>query len=458
MILLLLMLGFCLYGSRMYMKGSVTPVTAEQTNEAETAQTDLAEAGEPDEEPEEAVFAESAERQDEREQKKYPIETIYEDEGHKHVIYGNLTFDMSADHLVKIVKEEDRTIFVTDIDGRNAESYRRSEMTYIFSKEPDLAIANYKEAVQYFEERLEYRNFISYSYPENTAKNNVCDLYMATVEDGKTYYLIKCKGEEGLYRIEASADVGILRWVTGCLGNQYKEYEYSVKGIECAEGQTARVERFFYPNEHRADYKVTSDWLNYTAKLQSRESEDSACTHALTMDIEITRETGQIKSQRLQWVCDGVEEGESIYPDPRDMHFQDADRDGYLDFMPVTDVTVRESWWAVFVWDGESEEYAKVTVEDSLFPDTVASYPQFYAGYMVQDTVVGFYEQRLERYRWEGNKLIFDDMIRTRSVDENDDADPYTMTMIYDKEQNEFVPMDNETLRKLCDDFRADRE
>ena len=456
MLLLLLMFGFCLYGSRMYRKESVTPVTAEQTNEAETAQTGLAEAGEPDGDTE-AASADDDERQEEREQKRYPIETVYEDEGHKHVVFGNLTFDMSADHLVKTIQDEDRITFITDTDRRNAESYHHSEVTYIFSKEPDLVIANYKEALQYFEERLEYRNFISYSYPENTAKNNVCDLYMATVEDGKTYYLIKCKGEEGLYLIEASANVGVLRWLTGRMANQYKEYEYSVEEIECTGGQTARVERFFYPAARRAEYAVTSDGLSYTARLQSRESKESAYTHTFTMDIEIAQGEGETKSQRLEWICDGVEEGESIYPDSRDMHFQDADRDGYLDFMPVTDVTVRESWWAVFVWDRESKEYVRATVEDSLFPDTVASNPQFYDGYIVQSTVVGFYEQRLERYRWEGHKLVFDDRIITRAVGKEDEVDP-AMTMVYDKARNEFVPMDNEALKKLCDDFRADRE
>lgn len=263
------------------------------------------------------------------------------------------------------------------------------------------------------------------------------------------------KGEERLTQ-EKSSEVTDISG--GPSDSEESEYEYSVEEIECAQGQTAQVERFYYPDEHRAEYTVTSDGLNYTAKLQSRESEDSAYTHTFTMDIEIAQGEGEIKSQQIQWVCDGVGEVEAIYPDFCDMHFQDANRDGYLDFMPTTVVTVRESWWTVFVWDRESEEYVKVTVEDSLFPDTVASYPKFYDGYMVQSTVVGFYEQRLERYRWEGNELIFNDMIRTRSVDEDDNADPYTMTMVYNKEQDEFVPMDNEALRELCDDFRADKE
>lgn len=467
MILLLLMLGFCLYGSRMSMAKGTVPAYAVQTDKTQNAQTESKnEAGTvqskrtDEDEFVSAVLYDEPEPPEEQQPQEYPVETMYTDEDHKHIAYGNISFDMDhSAYLTRVIEEEGRTAFVAQ-DFFYVSSEERmvwSEVTYSFSREPDLVITDYDRAMQYFDKISECRDFTVYRYPENAAKNNISALYTATMADGKTYCLADCKGEEGFYLIEASANVGILRWLTGCMVNQYKEYEYSAEEIECAGGRTARVESFFYPGEHRAEYRVTSDGANFTAKLQSRESEESAYARTLTMDIEITQETGQIKSQRLQWVCDGVEEVEEIYPDSRKMHFQDADRDGYLDFLPVIDVTVRESCQAVFVWDWESEEYVRVSVEDALFPDTVASHPQFYDGYMVQSTVVGFYEQRLERYRWEGHKLVFDDRIITRAVGAEDDVDP-AMTMVYDKEQSEFVPMDNDALGKLCDDFRADRE
>lgn len=57
-----------------------------------------------------------------------------------------------------------------------------------------------------------------------------------------------------------------------------QEYVYDLSEIECGQGKTAQVERFYYPQENRAEYKVTSDWLNYTTKIQGRESEESADT------------------------------------------------------------------------------------------------------------------------------------------------------------------------------------
>ena len=34
------------------------------------------------------------------------------------------------------------------------------------------------------------------------------------------------------------------------------EYEYDLSEIECDQGQTAQVERFFYPQENRAECRV----------------------------------------------------------------------------------------------------------------------------------------------------------------------------------------------------------
>lgn len=144
--------------------------------------------------------------------------------------------------------------------------------------------------------------------------------------------------------------------------SEESEYEYNMEEIECGQGQTARIERFFYPDENRAEVSVDSELLNYMAKLQSRESDESADTLILTMDVEIAQDGNTTKSQQITWTYaddlydystfNGAEAVDLICP-----NFQDVNRDGYLDFLVLNYFTSREGWHTIFVWDTESEEY-----------------------------------------------------------------------------------------------------
>lgn len=233
-----------------------------------------------------------------------------------------------------------------------------------------------------------------------------------------------------------------------------KEYEYSIAEIECGQGKTAQVERLFYPQENRAEYRVASELVNYTAKLQGRESEESAGTLILTMDVEIAQDGKPAKSQQIEWRCSSDIADYSIYYGTETIDiicpvFRDANIDGYLDFLVANYYTSRESWHTIYVWDTEAEEYVKVKIDGSDYTERIASDPIFRDGYLEQWSVVGFYEQRFERFRWVGNELILENEIRIRE-------DVEQGTVVYDKEQDEYIPMDKEELQKLFDDFRVD--
>ena len=218
------------------------------------------------------------------------------------------------------------------------------------------------------------------------------------------------KGEKGLTQEEPLEVIDISGKTNS---SEESEYEYSMEEIECGQGQTAWVERFYYPKENRAEFRVTSDWLNYTAKLQSRESEEYADTLILTMDMEIVQDGNTTKSQQITWTYEddlydystnnGAEAVDLICP-----NFQDENRDGYLDFLVLNYFTSREGWHNIFVWDAESEEYVLVKIDGSEFTERISSDPKFYDGYLEQWSIVGFYEQRFERFRWEGNELVLE--------------------------------------------------
>lgn len=213
---------------------------------------------------------------------------------------------------------------------------------------------------------------------------------------------------------EDSMEVTDVSGETDC--SEESEYEYSVEEVQCAQGQTAQIERFYYPQENRAEFRVTSELLNYTVKLQSRESEEYADTLILTMDMEIAQYGKGAKSQRIEWEVNIYNKDYSIYygTEMSDIicpNFQDANRDGYLDFLVLNYFTSRERWHTIFVWDTESEEYVQVKI-DGQESERISSDPKFYDGYVEQWSIVGFYEQRFERFRWEGNELVLEDEIR----------------------------------------------
>ena len=362
---------------------------------------------------------------------KYVAETTYMGKDHKTITYGSLSFDLDnpAAYLTSIIEEEDKTTFaVQDYFYKLDGVYDVwKEVTYIFSKEPDLTIANYQEAMQYFEDRFACRYFASLSCPENIGVGDICALYTAKPEDsaGKSYRLVKIMGEEGFYLIETSmdrmTDRQLLRNSSVSYAGYTYEYEYEVSEIECGEGYTARVEEAYFPEEHRKEYRVTSDSLNYIAKVQHRADEGDAYKHYFTMDIEITRGEGRIKTQQIQWICEGVDRSTFIYPE-----FLDADWDGCPDLSICEIVTAYNGGLCrIYVWDENKEEYVRAAIDNPEIEDHIAAdvLPVYSEGCLEQWYSLGFYEKHYQRFRWDGSEFVLIEQI----------------VYVYDEELNDYV-------------------
>ena len=113
----------------------------------------------------------NAEDAEETESTEYPIETVYTDEDYEiQIEYGGISFHMIDFHLTKTVEEEDKTTFCAELDADRRElewwADKPMERTYVISREEDLVINDYREAMQYFERISEYQAFRSYSENE----------------------------------------------------------------------------------------------------------------------------------------------------------------------------------------------------------------------------------------------------------------------------------------------------
>ena len=370
----------------------------------------------------------------EHDEMKYVAETTYKSKGHRTITFGSLSFDMysHAAYLTHVIEEEDKATFVAQDHFDVLDDGRRdvwAEATYMISKEPDLAIASYQEARQYFEDRFECRYFLSRSCPENVKVNGICALYEAKPANDTrtTYYLVKIKGEDGFYLIETSrgrwVDLSLLRNAVNA-GNEYTyEYEFEVSEIECGEGYTARVEEAYFSKEHRKEYKVTSDLLNYTAKVRHQTDEEDAYTNYYTMDLGITRDGGQPKTQQIQWTCEWA--NTSVYPE-----FLDANWDGYPDLCICEIATVYNGGLCrIYVWDEKKEEYVQAAIDNPEAEDYIAAdvLPIHSEDCLEQSYSLGFYEKHYQRFRWDGSAFVLIEQI----------------IYVYDEEQNDYVEQEH---------------
>lgn len=377
---------------------------------------------------------ESGDRYDaELDEMKYVAETTYTGKDHRTITYGSLSFDLdnSDAYLTNIIEEKDKTTFAAQdyfykLDG---EYDVWTEVTYIISKEPDLAIADYQDAMRYFEDRFGCRYFASLSCPENAGAGDIYALYTAKPADGtrKSYRLVKIMGEEGFYLIETSMDTITDRQLLRNSSVPYAEYtyecEFEVSEIECSEGHAARVEEEYFPEEHRKEYNVTSDLLNYTAKVQHQADEEDAYTNYYTMDLEITRDGEQPKTQQIQWTCTGVDSG--VYPE-----FLDANWDGYPDLCICEIVTVYNGGLCrIYVWNENKEEYVQAAIDNPEEEDYIAAdvLPIHNEDCLEQWYSLGFYEKHYQRFRWNGNAFVLIEQI----------------VYVYDEELNDYVEQEH---------------
>lgn len=334
----------------------------------------------------------------------YPIETVYTDEEHDSIEYGNISILLTFFHLTKIVEEEDKITFIAELDADKRElpgwADKPINRTYIISREENLVINDYREAMQYFERISEFQAFRSYSENE---EDGFCAVY-AAVNGDKAYYLAAVTGEDGFYFIEAENDSTVdydLMWHT----SDYIEYEYELSEVECGQDSTAQLKTEIFYQAHRAEYEVTSDPLSYTAELQITPTPTEEDRAGVTNTLDITIDGESQATLSTQWKSVAM----TYYRYPM---FLDANADGYIDFLGYIETGTRSSYYYIFVWDMKLGQYAQAVIDGEEAEDTVTlnSFPDpvFEDGY-VKRWFPGSYSSSYQCFRWEGTKLVLDD-------------------------------------------------
>ena len=348
-----------------------------------------------------------------------PIETVYTDESCKEITIGDISCNVRKfHHVAKVVEEENQTTFFAEADSEPDEPgfFGPQQITYIVRKEPELS-DSYEEAVEYFEGIGEFRNFESYQTADD---NKIRVLHKAVRADGeKAYYLVGVSGEDGLYFIETE-DILLDNHLQVQYGRNnpfVEEYCYTVSDVKCGWDYTytAQVEKKIYYEEMRAEYKVTSERLNYTAEFSAVPSEDDESK--LVNTLNVTLEDDQYIVSAVQWISDGLTQ--SDYPEFRDMN-----ADGYLDLLcyAYTPDSSSRSMEIIFVWDKQEGEYVQVSKKGGPkeygWPDTFESpYERDGQGRMVEEWHYEYggdtRKARQYIYQWEDNQLAL--MIESES-------------------------------------------
>ena len=352
-----------------------------------------------------------SEMQEKEDTEAYPIETIYTDEECKEITIGNISCDVRKFyHVAKIVEEENKITFFAETDSKPNEPGfdGPQQITYIVSKEPELS-DSYEDAIKYFEGIREFRGFESYQ----TADDNTIRALHKAVGRGedKAYYLVGVSEEDGLYFIETE-DILLDNHLQVQYGRDnpfVEEYCCTVSDVKCGWDYTytAQVEKKIYYEEMHAEYKVTSERLNYSAEFSAVPSEDDESK--LVNTLNVTLEDDQYKVPAVQWVSDGLTR--SDYPEFRDMN-----ADGYLDLLcyAYTPDSSSRSMEIIFVWDEREDEYVQVSKiggpEEYGWSDTFESpYESDGQGRLVEEWHYEYEgDTRKAReyiYQWEDNQL-----------------------------------------------------
>ncbi|MCH5263290.1 MAG: LysM peptidoglycan-binding domain-containing protein [Lachnospiraceae bacterium] len=362
-----------------------------------------------------------------------PVETVYTDEECKEITFGNIKCSISKFyHIARVVEEENQTTFYAEADSKPDEPgfHGPQQRIYIVRKEPELP-DSYEEAIKYFEGITELSYFKSYQTADD---NKIRALYKAMeADEDKAYYLVGVSGEDGLYFIETE-DILLDNSLAVLYGRKspfVEEYCYTLSDVKCGRNYTAQVEKNIYYGEMRAEYKVTSDLLNYTAEFSAVPSEDDESKLVNTWNVTLENEPYKVPT--VQWVSEALTRfGYLDYPD-----FDDMNADGYPDLLGyVYTPHGSRSMKTIFVWDEQEQKYVQVIKvgdsKESEWPNT------FCSPHASDDRVEEWhikYEDMIETvhyycYRWEGNKLILDD------------EDEYTL--VYDMEKDMYVREDEE--------------
>lgn len=299
----------------------------------------------------------------------------YEDETHKKVEYGKLSFDVDSYHIVSYMQSGNSATFKCEID--KGEVRLKTHMTITIRKVG-------KQDFLDTESIISYLSNMSPNYEKIEIYNNVKDDYEITSlyivkEDKLTKYVVCYRDDCYLIEYDDS------RMLDDCT-YKYSMYEghYTVNKQK-TKYTTAYITFSFNDGEfEKAKYDIIQgkDETTYSAKL----SFDEKNQYNFTLKNE--------KGENLLALYTNALYFNSV------IKIRDVNLDGYADIQFLEEEDTVNNSYALYIWDDSTKNFVKVKCDELLSDYKV------YDGYLLNWIKIDVQSGSIQKLVWDKNALI----------------------------------------------------
>lgn len=259
------------------------------------------------------------------------------------------------------------------------DTFKEGISTVELKKDFEMKTPAYQEAKSFLLEMLDYNGLRHYQETDN--EYGITEIFEA-YKDNESYHLIFCGENSYLVHIQGKlhleAELLPWSWVDDVVS------QYSKQTVECAHGAKTKIESDIFYMQKKAVYEFYfsgQQEADYMAVVQMDDNVPKQYTFTLYHE--------QDEIQIIEW-----EAPEEKYPS-----FLDANMDGCIDMMVVTDQVPSYDINALYIWNKETGCFDKVSYDGVL------------AGIEVKDDCIWNWIRNgegyiLETLQWRGNELV----------------------------------------------------
>ncbi len=265
----------------------------------------------------------------------------YEDETHKEIQYGKLSFDIGLYHIVTHIYSDSSETFKCESDKGQVEPVAHMNITV--QEIQKQSFLNSEGIMSYLRDMApKYRKIRIYD--NVTDKSGVASLYIVT-EGGLTKYVVGYT--DACYLLQSdNSNLDAFMFKSLTIEPNYEAYKQEVK---CANSFTADVYETISYDDNNVEYELTQgkDGKKYFAHL--------SCDEERQWDFTLKNENGETLLTL------------STYGDPNDViKFLDVNMDGYADIQFLEQQGALNNSYSLYVWDDSAMNFIKVKCDEML--------------------------------------------------------------------------------------------
>lgn len=300
----------------------------------------------------------------------------YEDETHKEIQYGKMSFNIGLNHIVSVTHSDNTETFMCESDKGKVQPETHMTITVRAIQKQDFLNT---------ESIISYLSDISPNYEKIMIYNNVTDdsgiINLYSVTGGRLTNYVVCY-REACYLIESDSS-GLDAYLFKKLLIKANYVGYKQK-IECANSFTAFVNKTISYDANKVEYDIiqNKDGKKYSAGL----IRDKEKKYIFTLKNE--------KGENLLTLSTFAPNIEDI------INILDVNMDGYADIQFLEQAGTMNNSYALYVWDDFAKNFVKAKCDEML------SYFEVHDGYLLNWAKKDGQSGVIQKLVWDKNTLI----------------------------------------------------